>query len=513
MSWAGFYAAGQVEAGGLLLADSGIVGTERLYFSSHGYLSRPTDAEPNRYYPPAAVQPLLLRRSVVGGDTPVGSFGPGFAEIEILNADGALDQTLARAGFAGHPVAVKAVARAAGVPQPLDGAQILFRGVTERVTQDLDRVRLGAATLGLQLDSPLEDGSFAGTGGLEGGADLAGKRYPTALGFAAGISPPYLGVVGGLHAYRVAGGDGLPIQDVPAFYDKGEALAKVGGAPGSGEYSVDTATGLVQIGGASAATFPTCDVEGYAPGGSFKQTTADIIQAVIEDFGQATGIVLDGYALAVMNADQPAIVGAWYGPDNTATRGQAIAEFLRGAMAWGGVDRQGVFDLGVLKAPSGAVRMILDQGNVFEAVPVPGPAIVNPPPWRVEVGYGFNPSVTSDVSPAAGDAQRQFMAERWRLGVAAKPAVKARHLSSETFFVPGLFKSKADAEALAARLLSLFETARVVTLRTGMTSPQLDIGQPVEIRLPRFNLDGRIGTILGYAVNVAAGTTDLEVFV
>lgn len=515
MPYAGPYVAGQVVAGGLLPADSGITGLETLYMASAGYVSRPTDAAPNRVYAPrlTAGLPLVVSRSVLGADTPVSRFGPGSAELELAVGDATLDTTLTRGGFAGHPLTCRAVARTAGVPRALDTAETLFAGLTERLELGLDRARLRAATRGLELQQPLESGSFAGSGGIEGGDDLAGKSYPSALGYAAGVQPPYLGVISSLHSYRVAGGDSLPIQDVPAFYDKGVALTKVSGTPAAGQYSVNTATGLVQIGGANAADFPTCDVEGYAPGGIFKQTTADIIEAVLTDFGQATGILRDGFAFSRLNGDQPATVGRWYGPGESPTRAQVIAEFLRGAVAWGGVRRDEVFDLGQLQGPSGAIRLVLDSSNVMELSPLNPPAVMAPAAWKIEVGYNLNHTVTRDIAESAGAAQRQFMAARWRLAAASKPAIQARDPASRIFFVPGLFKLKADAEALAARLLALFENARVWRLRAGLTPANLEIGQTLELRLRRLGVEAVLGTLLGYRADYRAGTTELHVFV
>ena len=66
---------------------------------------------------------------------------------------------------------------------PLSTYRIILRGYT--VNQDLGRgqVRFSLRDAGSKLDVPVSTNVYAGTGDVEGGSDLEGKRKPKAFGY------------------------------------------------------------------------------------------------------------------------------------------------------------------------------------------------------------------------------------------------------------------------------------------------------------------------------------------
>lgn len=488
----------------LPLAQSGITGTATLFMASETYVSLPGDTDANRHYRGILDQPLRLNRSVIGPDTPAGRFGFATGELEALNGDGFLDALLGSAGFDGRQIVVKAVARGTS----LDQARTVFQSVMALVSADLDVARFDLRSRDFLLRQSLQSERFTGAGGAEGGDDLKDKLKPAAFGAPKGVTPVYLGLIGGKHSYMVSGGDVLPIADVPAFYDKGEALTKVGSAPVAGEYSVDTATGIVTIGG-TVPSLPTCNIDGYAPDGDFKQSTADIVLEVL-DLAGLSNTRIDFTSFSNLNSDQPAPVELWIGTAETSAL-RVVATLLRGVTAWGDFNRLDSFAVGQLKEPSSVIRAVFDATNLLDIERLTPPAVMNPPAWRHEVAYGFNYTVSADVSILATEDQRSFMAEPWRIAAASNGAIAVKHVGSQTFFTPGRFVAEADAQTEATRLSLLYENKAIYRLSTMDVAPELDIGQSVQVTAPRFGLERRRATILAQSIDLRSGEVDLEV--
>jgi hypothetical protein len=497
------------------LAVSGIAGTDRLYLASRDYTTLPTDMPPHRYYRGAAKNPLRVTRSVIGGGTPVETIGISTGEIELLNGDGALDSYISSGSLDGREVIVSALRRSGPgdtvfFQQPFADARVLFKGIMAGVGYGLDRATVAVRSRDALLGSDVQSVLYQGTGGAEGGADLKDKPKPVALGTSFGVAPVYLGVIGGQHSFQVSGGAALPIADVPRFFDKGLALTQVGGTPSAGEYAVDTATGIVTIGGAAPA-FPTCDVEGYAPGGVLLSRTGDLILSVLESFAQVPNVQIDVAALMALSGAQPAPVGLWIG-DRAASVLTVIGALLRGITAWGGFDRLNRFTAGRLAAPGGVIRATFDAASIVGLAQIAGPEVMDPPAWRHEVEWQPSYTVSADLDINATPEQRAFMAQAARLAVAADAAILDKHLTSRPWRTPGLFAAQADAQDEAARLVALYRNRRLFRFQVFNIAPEIDIGQTVRVDYPRFNLSNRLATVLGLAVDTEARLAELDLF-
>lgn len=504
----GLYATGMQPLAVLAPGDAGISGTITVYLATHDYVSLPGDASANRYHA-GRVSALRLRRSAQGGGGIGGARAFTDGELELANPDGALDPYFLGGHVDGREITVRALNRAEPPGgESLDDATVVFRGIMTRPEIDSRRVRLPLRCRGATLDQPLQSERFAGAGGAEGGEDLADRAKPAALGRTRGVSPIYLGVIGGKHSYMVSGGDFLPISAVPAFYDRGVALTAVAGTPTAGEYAVDTATGIVTIGG-TVPTGPTCDIDGWAPDGSWLSRTADIWQALVGTIGGESAI--DLASVDQMNSDQPATVGLWVGAEER-NLGQVLDALLAGVTALAGCNRRGVHHLGQLRAPGGVLRAIFDDGNTVQIARAPLADVADPAPWRVAVAWGRNHTPTTDVAAAASEAQRSFMALAERKATAEDLVLQSSRRLSKPWSVPGLFAAQADAEAEASRLLALFAGRALWRLRTSAIADELDVGDAVELNFPRFGLERRVGTIVDWALDIGAARLDPVVF-
>lgn len=504
----GLYPLGTLPPGVLDPADFGISGTITIYLASHDYVSLPDDTAPDRYYA-GRLTALRLRRTAQRGGGLGGARAFTDGELSLANPDGGLDDYFLSGAVDGRSIRILGLERSSPPgSESLDDATVLFAGIMTRPEVDSRTVRIPLRCRGATLEQPLQGTRFAGSGGAEGGEDLADRPKPAALGRCFGVTPVYLGLISAKHSYMVSGGDFLPIADVPAFYDRGVALTRVTSAPSSGQYAVDTATGIITIGG-TVPTLPTCDVDGWKPAGSWLSRTADIWLGLVETIAGETAI--DMASVDNMNTDQPAVVGLWIGAEER-TLGGTIDALLAGVTALAGCNRRGVHHIDQLKAPEGVIRAQFDDTNTTQISRLPLSDIVDPAPWRVAVTWGRNGTPTSDVASAATEAQRSFMALAERLATAEDSTLQTNRPLSKPWTAPGLFAEQADAAAEAARLLALLSGRTLWRLRSSNIADELDVGDLVELTFPRFGLIGQRGTIVEWAFDLAAARLDPVVF-
>jgi hypothetical protein len=486
----------------------GIGGTFQVYLGSETFISRPADTNPHRYYAPY-MQELRTRRTSLGARDLGGAAAFTSGELRLGNADGALDQYFVDGHVDGREIIVRAIPR--NDPrggESLDDATIILRGVMEWPGFDRTGVAVPLRCRGALLEVPVQSQEFAGTGGAEGGDDVKGKPKPVAFGKCWGVSPVYLGVISGKHCYLASGGDCLPINDVPNFYDKGVALTKVASGPTAGQYSIDTATGIITIGG-TRPELPTCNIEGYAPGGSFKTTTANIWKELVETFAGEINAFIDGDSVDDMNADQAAEVGIYVGATER-TVAQVVNELLAGVTALAGCNRQGKHHIAQLKAPGGVIRAVFDETNLRNVERIRGPQVTAPPAWKIRVGWRRNYTPTKDVASGAADSQVQFMAEEFRFAEASDTTIQDRHKRSQVHEVRGLFAAEADAQSEANRLLGLFDGRALYKLSANNVAPELDLGQTIEITWPRFGMTKALGVIVGWQVLISGSAVNFD---
>lgn len=256
--------------------------------------------------------------------------------------------------------------------------------------------------------------TYAGTGGAEGPADRAGRPVPFGVGMVDGVEGDYLGLVGGLHSWRLA----PSLSDVRAGWVGGSALTKVTGTPATGQFAVNAATGLVQVGGSALAGFPyTWDVD-YDAFGS--RTVAHALQKLAlraPDTSIRSGSVV---ALATL---LPYDVGWCWSGDVTIR--QALTDIASRSLAWWLEDAAGQFDMGSLSVPAGASpvatfdRQTIVRGSARLSSGWPSQGGLAPS--RIDLAWGRCPRVHSaqEVQGAADATRRAYAGQEWRQVTAA----------------------------------------------------------------------------------------------
>lgn len=439
-------------------------GGEDLYLADGPFNSKPADSPANQHYAPVLVQPFNYEVRLFEGTAPDGRASVGFGEILAHNGDGAFDALLSL-GWSGRPLMLYRVAAGAA----RSTAVLKFSGTVDRLVPDETTLSLALRDRQALLDRPLQSTVYAGTGGVEGGSDLAGKPKPLAYGRCFNV--PAVLVDSANLVYQVHDG---AIAAVEAVRDNGVALvfkqdhpsyaALIAASPqaGAGEYDTCLAEGLVALGAAPAGGVRVdCrgEDDGLSPGG-YVEAASEIVRRIVTtrlDSPLSDPADLDTDAFDAVLAAQPAPLGFWQGPDDALTVGQALDAIMASIGGWWTMTLTGLLSVGILTAPTGTAEETLTPDDIVrdrsgalrmeQAVPA----------WRVRVPWKHNwgPQDPDSLAGSVSAANRQLYAEADRFALATDSAVLNQHPGAREFVALALFALEADATAEAGRLIAL----------------------------------------------------------
>ncbi len=205
-----------------------------LFFATQGFTSAPTDTYPSEFYSPVMKSPGNLSRSMFAGPaTTKGASRVGLGDIVLSNGDGALNY-LRTWGLDGRTITVKRTETYKMNPVYSDFSTV-FVATMQQAEVGRDQVRIKLRDLRYSLKQPLQTTKYAGSGGLEGGADIKDKEKPVTLGAPHNVTP--VNVNGPKLIWQVHDG---ALQSIDAVYDRGISLAaglalisRASGAPAS----------------------------------------------------------------------------------------------------------------------------------------------------------------------------------------------------------------------------------------------------------------------------------------
>lgn len=457
--------------------------------------------------------------STLSADVGFGGIIESRGSLTIENVDGDYDYLMS---FATDGRAAEV--RVGGLGTEYRGWPAAFVGVMGAREFSQYKVSVPLHDYADRLDVPVALSTYAGTGGREGGEDLAGKSRPRAFGRPKNVSGALVDAT--LLIYQVNDGqtqaieayvNALPLDfagDYPTYAD----LAAATLAPG--EYATCLAEGFARLHSLGNNETPTFNVEGDASGAGFVDTIASIVERIVLTATDLTPGELEADDFAAFEAAHSAKVSFYIGHDERPNVADVTTRLL-GFGKFHGFTRGGRLTIGLFDLPSGAPRLRLratdiDAGGV---VPVPLSPAMNPPPWRWTVEWGRNWTVMdgSRVAGAVTAARRAFLAEAVRLAGAEAPIVKHNHPLAPERRIEAFYDSAADAQAEAERLLALWSSRRHL-----YRIPVPDL-RPILLRLghdcvhvthDRFGFAaGRLARTVGVRVNGATQKAEVLAYV
>lgn len=484
-----------------------------LYLADGHFNSLPGDTPPNRHYEERLEQSFNFEIRLFEGLEPSGSASQGYGDIRIWNGDGLLDPVL-DLGWSGRPLAIW---RAQSWTAKSAATQV-FAGTVDGLEPDEVNVSLRLRDRQALLERPLQSTLYEGTGGVEGGADLAGKRKPLAYGRvfnAPGVLIDAANLVYQLH-------DG-PVNAFTAVRDKGVALdagtdradysALIGASIASGDYDTCLAEGLIRLGGAPEGQITvdlSGDDDGSSPGG-YVETTPEVVRRIVTTRLDTVNLVdpddLDTDSFDDLLSAQPAPIGFWSGPDSDLTVGGALDQLLSAIGGWWFFTLPGKLSVGRLEAPGGTPAAVLTRDDILQE-----PAMrlsSGQPSWRRNVGWKRNwaPQSPDGLAGGVSAADRLLYGSEYRFSTATASGVLNQHRAARDVLTRGLFAEESDAEPEAGRLQTLHgQLRRVLTVPLKRENPfDVPLGQVVEVQgFNRLTLSSSWkGVCIGAAVDLS----------
>lgn len=314
-------------------------------------------------------------------------------------------------------------------------AVTVWRAKAGMLQPDKTELRLPLWDRLADFDTPVlpPEAAYAGTGGLEGPATLAGVTKERCFGWCPIVAPTYLGVVGGKHTYSVNGGK--PIEGIVRGWDKAAPYQLVTGTPSSSaspaQFSVDVATGIITIGGGKPEDFRV-EVKGTKTGGVWHRYIGQIIAHLATTHGGIIG------AASVVGMDATPRTAGLFLPAGDTTTHRAAYDKLVGSVARGRWYIDLTDSLIVTRLPRATAATPLRSyrkaaGEADGLRPIAGNSDV--PAKQVIVRHSENTSPAVQTATAATADDTALWTKQWReaqsavnatvaaaWGVAAKPA-------------------------------------------------------------------------------------------
>ena len=338
----------------------------------------------------------------------------------------------------------------------------------------LDVVRIKLRDRLTLLDKPVLTQTFAGTGGVEGSSDMAGRLKPRLFGDTWFI--PLVLLDRSLNLYYVhASAPTLPASQ-PTVFDGGVALSRgsnysstsdmISNAPAAGDYRCYTAgPTYVRLGSTPAYT-----VFANSNGGSFSFQAA-AIEAGISDAGSGSGSVVNRYV------DDASV--RWIDVLNEQATPQRIAFGFNRLDQWQSMQ---------FAAPTGSPAYTFDRHNCL-SITRQAPESSPLPVYRVHAASDRVWINKPTLAASANLSAYPWMARDYKTDLSASNGMQIKHRLAEAVELTsnaGMYQAAVDD------FLALFGTRRdqvTVEARFDAALLTLDLNSVVSVTWPRFGYD------------------------
>jgi hypothetical protein len=489
-------------------------GLSTIYAATVPFITRATDTPANQPFEGTLAATLRIDRSIIEGDG-FGGFSQNIGELQLINADGSYDDFADFSTINAQPVRLW-IGTITGRDTVEPFSQFVqFSDLTgERMAVNRSSVLIEMTDPAQRLTStPVSANVYAGTGDLEGGEDIKGRRRPRGFGVVFNATPVLVMASQLLWQFN----DGA-VASVQAVKDSGAMLtlrsnhasvaALLADAPNisPGQYGTCVAEGYFALGGANFGQV-TVDFTGI------NVTTADIIEEVALAAGLAADD-LDADSFSQINEDQPASVGYYLDWTGSETCGEMFTRLMRGIGGWWGMTPLGLLQVRRFDPPVEIASAYYDTsgGQVINVDRVSLPNGVDPPPHRRRVIYSRNWTAMTDIAGTISETDpdlAEFLRQEFKTATTSddlSTEVKANYPHApdpdpiEAFFV-----NEADAQTEAERLFELYTVgfgAYSVRLKNALFIHE--IGQIINVT------DSRIGLQSGKYLRIVSTVDDLS---
>ena len=466
--------------------------TQTFYASSgDGFTTKPSDTPANTPICPFLLDPGNYRREMFSGNRTFGAVRPAFGEAVLKNEKAAFDDWRAY-GFDGRAYTLRWGEQGAAYPSEFT---TIFVGAMEGITMDFRELRIRLRDSLKLLEKPVLNETFAGTGDLEGDSALAGQAKQRILGQTLYPPPQIIDRTDLTYWISSGTGTGLSVWDMGVQLSNGGAYASLADllatSPSAGEYRTYFGGPVIMRLGSN----PNGDLRIAFDG---KQT--DTTAWNLTDF-----IAEAGYSGTVTGTLDP--VGHLVDSSST-TYLDILTQSAARLGKFFGFNRLGEFEVEDFAAPTGTPVYTFTRHNTV------GPITRSPPDGAPVPAFRFNVNAgrswPSQLAGAAGVTRATFSRSPWYANYShADETILLKHPSAEAINLD-VQPSMATSiwTALRDKFVAWFFVDRdQITVKSLLTAETLvlDIGDVVEVKIPRFGYDaGKLFKIVAVRYDLKA---------
>lgn len=505
-----------------------VSGLTSLFASDMGYRTLASDTVGLRVFPAVMDQAFEIDRVI--GFAPGSQSTAGHGLVRLSNLGRRYDAFLLGKNsdslFARMSAGTKTYDQTRGIYVDPSYAYLtpFFTGITGSWTISEDELEIPLFDTTDFIDHPLQARMYAGTGGLNGGADLAGKPIPMVRGGTnthpvQNVPLTTVDAVNLIYQYTDGPGTIVTLYEGSAavFTNDGDvANLYAGSAPAAGHYRTCNALGLVQM-GSSPVRALTADVTGAFPVAGTVTTAVGIARFLISETMGLPSYAIDVTSFNNADAAYPYIAGVYAGGGETALD---IVRFLLWSVGAAlHTTRDGGLGCVVLRKLTGTLpSVVISPTTAVSIAPQSVGVPLDPPPFRWRVGYNRVYAVqTSDFNGAVTAPRKAIVGSEFQVATWFGTDVKTGwQRPSDPDVVPTALLVQSDAQALADAWGALWGGQnRLWTVTVPITGAAgLDIGKTVALYWPLVELaTGRAGWIVGEQVRSFDSTVQFSVLV
>jgi len=483
-----------------------------VYFADRAWTTEPDDEVlPNRFWQPR-LGAFNMERTL-----PLSPFDDRRAlmqagEIAFINTDNKLDYML------DLPIDGKKIEVMIGAPgMRLNQFKTIFTGIGSGWRSGTDGMLYATPRdLTWELSAPAQTNLFAGTGGLEGTAELAHRPKPLWFGPRRDVPLTMVDEVLLIHQAH----DG-PMKEISAVSDKALPLTYDGDvvdieaapAPPAGHYITELKRGYVRLGQAPVGVL-TATGKGDNSNGIYVETISDIIFRLLHDRAGWPDSRFNMAKFRKLKLLQPGAVGI-HTTIEIVTLEDLIDRLCNTDDAWFEVSPVGRFGLGRIGKPTDEPVAYFDDRHIRQVTALDPPETISPAFWNVKVGaqeccWDFRGEYAAGIP----SDRRQFVSQKYRYPEPSIAGdVRARHPQAKTVELPSLFDNLDDAKYRQDRLLAMHaDRARTLRIDFFGQAYGIELGDTVHIKHRGKELnDGRRCVVFGWGGRTQSHQTYLLV--
>lgn len=493
--------------------DTGIVST--YYFSDKSFTTLPSDTPANTFIEGRiSSNAIVFMASCFNGSSLYGKGSSSVGAVRLLNNDGGVDY-LRKLAYRGRAISVYQ-----GDGAFPSGYTKIISGKIERINTSISVCEIIFKDRGQDLENPISVNLYAGTGSVEGGDDVRGKRKPIVIGRVFDFAAPL--VDSALTIYQVNDGTVLDVTDA---FDGGRALTKqadyssladmIANAPTAGGFRVFKAGGYVRLAAppVNEATFHVTEAN---------RNTASAVQKALTLCGLSSADWDSGDMTALSTASSANVGWVVYGDDSGMNM---INELCSACGAFWYFDENSKFRIKQLVSPDTSSILTITDRDILNMERInQDNETRGEPVQKVSVGYArcWQPlSGALDVSITA--ARRTFVQNEWRYSVASSSTVASNYINPPQIELFTSIVNKTDADSESARLLNMFSVNRdtfnlvINDNNNDMFSSNfistIKLGSVIKLTLNRFDCEnGRYFRVIGIKIDWILKQLDLTIW-